>query len=453
MGSLAHSYLLTMATNVRAIFASARHFEAKQWQPYASILLLVLSFNLAQAQSKLKRQIPAPAAKPHSVARSDASSVAARATVPAQVVSAGDVIISEFRFRGAAGLSDEFVELYNNTDADITVSATDGSNGWAVATSDGAERFAIPNGVVIPARGHVLAVDPVGYSLADYGGTGNATGNNSFLDIPDNDGIALFTTTNPANFTLANRLDAVGFGDVVNPLYREGAGLLPNSGITENGEYSFVRNLKSGFPQDTGDNANDFIFVSTTGGVFSGITTMLGAPGPENLSSPIARTAQFPATLIDPTAPTSAAPNRVRIQRASCPSCDDTSSKFGTLEFRRKFTNNTSQPVTRLRLRLVELTTLNSPGYSVGGTQADLRVLSATDIALDLDNNGSFETPVQGATLETPPPQPIGGGVNSSITVTLGAAIPVGGSVNIRTLTGVQQTGNFRIFVNVEVLP
>ena len=142
--------------------------------------------------------------------------------------SSSPLVISEFRFRGPNGANDEFVEIYNNTDTDHTVASSDGSSGYALAASDGNIRFVIPNGTVIPARGHYLGVNSVAYSLAAYpAGNGNsASGDTSFTtDIPDNAGVALFNTANVANFTLANRFDAVGSTNVANTLYREGRGL------------------------------------------------------------------------------------------------------------------------------------------------------------------------------------------------------------------------------------
>jgi hypothetical protein len=129
-------------------------------------------------------------------------------------------VISEFRFRGPNGANDEFVEIYNNTDTDHTVASSDGSSGYALIASDGVIRFVIPNGTVIPARGHYLGVNSVAYSLASYpAGNGNtATGDATFTtDIPDNNGVALFNTSNVANFTLANRFDAAGSTSVVPP--------------------------------------------------------------------------------------------------------------------------------------------------------------------------------------------------------------------------------------------
>jgi len=103
--------------------------------------------------------------------------------------SSSPLVISEFRFRGPNGASDEFVEIYNNTDTDHTVTSSDGSSGYALAASDGIVRFVIPNGTVIPARGHYLGVNSVAYSI---GITGDAT---FTTNIADNAGVALVMKT------------------------------------------------------------------------------------------------------------------------------------------------------------------------------------------------------------------------------------------------------------------
>src|SRR5687767_5763086 len=82
-------------------------------------------------------------------------------------VQAGQVIISELRFRGPAGFEDEFIELYNNTNSPIVVQASDASAGWAVVISTGqitGNLCVVPNGTQIPARGHFLCANPNGYS-------------------------------------------------------------------------------------------------------------------------------------------------------------------------------------------------------------------------------------------------------------------------------------------------
>ena len=106
------------------------------------------------------------------------------------------LIISEFRVRGPNGANDEFIEIYNNSGADHTVAG--GGTGYGVAASDGVARCVIPNGTVIPNRGHYLCVNSVGYSLASYpaGNGTTATGDATYTtDIPDNAGIAIFNTS------------------------------------------------------------------------------------------------------------------------------------------------------------------------------------------------------------------------------------------------------------------
>ena len=51
--------------------------------------------------------------------------------------------------------------------------------------------------------------------------------------------------------------------------------------------------------------------------------------------------------------------------------------------------------------------------------------------------------------------QPNGGGFNSSLsagTVTLGTPLANGASLDLQFLLGIQQTGNFRIYLNIEAL-
>src|ERR1041385_4406462 len=141
-------------------------------------------------------------------------------------IAAAQLIISEFRVRGPNGNNDEFIEIYNNSGADHTVAG--GGTGYAVAASDGVARCVIPNGTVIPNRGHYLCVNSVGYSLASYpaGNGTTATGDATYTaDIPDNAGIALFNNNSGGGaYSLANRLDAVGSTSEANTLYKEGTG-------------------------------------------------------------------------------------------------------------------------------------------------------------------------------------------------------------------------------------
>lgn len=356
--------------------------------------------------------------------------------------------ISEFRLRGEAGALDEYIELANMSGGGYTVNAGDASAGWSVAALDATGAVAsivatIPNGTVIPARGRYLIANNTavtGYSLSNYGGTGNATPDATYTaDIPDNAGIALFNTANVANLSLSTRIDGVNFttqAGTLAPLFTEGTKL---GAIFGDGQYAYLRKQNSGLPRDTGDNAADFDFVSTTAGTF-GIASVRGGPGPENLASPIQRNATVKPALIDSSQLSTAPPNRVR---DTTPGSGATA--LGTLDIRRKFTNNTGGPITRLRFRVVEITTTNTPG----GPFADLRMLTSGNTTA----NGGTIT-ILGTALESPSDSTLGGGENSSIVVAVpGGFLAPGVSLNVRFLLGVVQGGSFRFFVNVEAVP
>ena len=386
----------------------------------------------------------------------------------------GDILISEFRLRGPNpnGATNEFIEIYNNTDAPIAVSTTDNSSGWAIAASDGVVRFVIANGTIIPARGHFLGVNSVGYSLSSYP-SGNDGAEPTFADgdatyttdIPDNAGIAIFRTADTANFSTSTRLDAVGSTAEANMLYKEGTGYPALTPFSI--DYAFVRDTcgkggsittfglcpTNGLPKDTDNNAVDFYFVDTNG-TSAGAGQRLGAPGPQNLTSPTQQNASMPVLNLDQTVGSSAAPNRVR-NLTSDPANNST---FGTIDFRRRVVNGTGFPVTRLRFRIIDITTFPAPSGI-----ADLRVRTSTDVAVNGVNDPETcpggATPcsitVLGTTLEQPPTQLNGGAFNSSLssdTIRLSTPLAAGESINLHFLFGIQQTGSFKFYFNVELL-
>ncbi|HEX7313166.1 MAG TPA: hypothetical protein VF297_04570 [Pyrinomonadaceae bacterium] len=378
----------------------------------------------------------------------------------------GDLLITEFRLRGPGGANDEYIEVYNNGDAPRLISTSDESSGYAIAASDGVIRCIIPNGTVIPARGHFLCVNEVAYSLGLYpagdGQVPTATGDATFTtDIPDNAGIALFRTTNTQNFNVNFRLDAVGSTAETNALYKEGTGYAVLSPL--NVDHAFYRDncgksgsistfgpcTTAGAPRDTDNNVADFIFVDTNGSSV-GAGQRLGAPGPENFSSPVQSNNSFDVALLDPCVGSASPPNRVR----SFTSDPANNSTFGTLEIRRTVTNGTGLNVTRLRWRIIDLTTFPAPSGI-----ADLRARTSTPVVVTVDRapcgSGTSSVTVQGTTLEQPPSQPNGGGFNSSLssgTVTLATPLADGESIDVRFLLGIQQTGSFKFFINVETL-
>lgn len=394
---------------------------------------------------------------------------------PQPVASAGQLIISEFRLRGPNGAEDEFIEIYNASGADHTVDGSGTGTGYGIAASDGLLRCTIPDNTVIPNRGHYLCVNSDGYSLTSYPGGNNgsvvvtAIGDATYnTDIADNAGIALFSSNVPAEFAPATRLDSVGSTTEVNPLYKEGSGYTALTPLST--DYSFYRDncgkggsvttfgqCPIGTPKDTDDNAADFILVDTHGTDFLTVASHLGAPGPENLFSPIQRNASFSAGLLDPCVPDESPPNRSRDLTMDIPN----NSTFGTLEIRRTLTNNTGAAVTRLRFRIIDITT-----HPVTGDIADLRARSSLLVVVTVDlppcGSGNSVLNVHGTTLEEadppPPPvsQPMGGGLNSSLsagTVTLNTPLANGVSINVRFLLGVQKTGRFKFYLNIEALP
>ena len=178
------------------------------------------------------------------------------------------LVISEFRVRGPNGANDEFIEIYNNTGADHTVAAVSGT-GYGLAASDGVTRCTIPNGTIIPNRGHYLCVNSVGYSLASYpaGNGTTATGDATYTtDIPDNAGIALFNNnTGGGSYILANRFDAVGSTSEANTLYKEGTGYPALTPFSI--DYSFTRRPPGGCTgSGGGGNCTTLALIQTTPG-------------------------------------------------------------------------------------------------------------------------------------------------------------------------------------------
>lgn len=419
----------------------------------------------------------------------------------AQGTAAGTFLISELRTSGPGGAGDDFVELYNNSNAQLTVNASDASGGYGVFVS-GAGCDAtpvlvatIPNGTVIPARGHYLLTGGA-YSLGSH-----ASGDLALAsDIVDDGNVAVFSTADLTNLSTLTRLDGVGFVASVNSgsnvaaggtrlsvrkgvradvlsgvgangvceLLREGNSLPAASGSTT--EHSFFRKecdfvggvgcTAGGNPKDSNDNASDFMFADTQATLIDGVAQRLGVPGPDNLASPVRRdTSGVGAALLDGSAASSSPPNRTRSFDMAA------NAAFGTLTIRRRVTNSTGGDVTRLRFRVIELTTFPSPGGGV----ADLRALTSldevsvgpvNDPATCLAGNGSAATPcsvpVKGLTLEQSSAQPNGGGYNSTLsagTVTLGTPLANGGSLLVNMRLGVQQTGTFRFIITIEALP
>jgi hypothetical protein len=288
-------------------------------------------------------------------------------------------------------------------------------------------------------------------------------------DIENDRNVAIFSTATLGSISSANRLDAVGFGANTGgtcDLFREGTTLAPLSGSVL--EYTYLRDEcgKKGNPSLFGAcptnglvkasniNDDDFFFVDTLA-TATPAGQRLGAPGPQNLGSP-RTTFDVLTFLLDSSKSAAGTPNRVRDTTAIGPNAAE-----GTMSIRRRFFNNTGAPVTKLRFRIVDISTA-----PVTGGTADLRVLSSGNITVNVNDAATCASAgfpsapctitVVGTTLETPPAQPLGGGNNSSVTtgtITLGSPLAPGASVNLQFLLGVQTTGGFKFFFNIEALP
>jgi Lamin Tail Domain/Divergent InlB B-repeat domain len=394
-------------------------------------------------------------------ALSGAELLAVGAPATAQAVS--PLIISEFRLRGPNGSSDEYIELYNPGSTSVTVSTADGSVGWALVSSSAAvindgirtPRFVVPNGTVIPGHGHYLGTNSLGYSLAGYpaGNDGStattATGDASYAtDIPLNAGIALFKTANPLSFTADNQLDAVGSTTEASTLYKEGTGYPPIAASTPHPNDAFLRDLTGGAPADTGNNVSDFRYVNPQG-TDLGAGSRLGAPGPENRTSPVAGTG-LSLAAVAPCAGATQAPNTERSTAAYNDVLSGSGTyALGTVKTRVELTNETGAAISRLRFRIGEVTSFPAPAST-----ADLRLLSSSNDSFANPCGGS--TTSQGVTLEQPPTQTSGGAWNSSVsagTITLASPLPAGGTIDVNFLFGVRQEGAAGALLIVEALP
>lgn len=343
------------------------------------------------------------------------------------------VLISEFRTRGYNGADDEFIELYNNGESAVDIS------GWTISVKQGSittplTLATINSGAVIPPRGHyLLRKDGTSnYSLSAY-----AEADQTYTGaLADNIGIKLLSDSSAA-------IDAVGFSGVTDASYREGTALAPSSGISTNGQYSFVRNYLRALPVDSNNNRADFLFVATDAATYNNLKAILGSPGPENLSSPIYREGDVLIAQIDDKVTLAEAPNRLYDYTAGT-----TQYPIGMLSVRRKLTNNTGSSITALKLRITGITTKNSA--AIFPQQAVLRSINSADITVtSLDGLRTY--PLKGLTIESVPTT-VDAGLNSTLTFNLGAGLANGESVNVDLKSGIVVNGLYRLEFRVEAI-
>jgi hypothetical protein len=159
------------------------------------------------------------------------------------------IVISEFRFRGPSGGNDEFVEIYNNTDAAIDISGykLHGSNN----AGTNSVRATVPPNTILPGRTHYLFVNTGanGYSGAAAGNLAYATG------ITDDGGISIAD----AHDVL---VDQVGLS--AGSLYKEGRTLTSLGSTNADKSYERRPGTLAGSLQDTDDNLTDFAVLAPT---------------------------------------------------------------------------------------------------------------------------------------------------------------------------------------------
>ncbi len=155
-----------------------------------------------------------------------------------------NVVVSEFRFRGPAGASDEFVELYNASAAPIDIS------GWAVKGSNNAgtvsTRATIAAGRILGPGCHYLVTNSL-YTGAVVGDQTYSTG------ITDDGGVALVTPSGAI-------VDAAGLS--AGSAYKEGTPLTSLGATNANRSYERKPGDGAGSGQDTDNNAADFQLIS-----------------------------------------------------------------------------------------------------------------------------------------------------------------------------------------------
>ena len=185
-------------------------------------------------------------------------------------------VISEFRTRGPNGANDEFIEIYNNSDAVLEV------GGWKLRGSSSSgnttTRLTISAGTRIPSRGHFLAVNSGGYS-------GSVSGDQIYTSgIANDGGLAL---TLPDDWIV----DQVGLS--AGSAYKEGMHLAP---LPSDANQSYERRPGgvNGSGQDSNDNFSDFqlLTLSDPQNMSSSPT-----PGPSPFPSP----SPSPSPTVTPT--------------------------------------------------------------------------------------------------------------------------------------------------------
>jgi len=414
-------------------------------------------------------------------------------TALAQTNGSSGIVISEFRFDGPNGTSDEFVEIVNNTSAPKTIVSSDANNlkGWSVwglVAGNAQKVCTIPFNTLLAPGQHFLCAKTPGYELGNYGTPNDNIANYTAIGLDADGGVALFSsedvyvntdgtfasTTGPAF-----REDAVGFKKLNSatftnpqaPAFREGAGLNPigrqdpASRATQNPsdvrEYSFVR--KHGIAangswsgptyNDANDNTTDWALVANIGdlttnqagldaafaalsgspfdpspagfaGTEAATVAVFGAPGPQGLASPIERNynTQFIRSSFDTGSAIDVSPNRERNGGIVC------GGSRGDLILRFTYRNNTTLTQNNLKVRWIDLSTINrnNPNFTA---VIDLLDSTAATRNLFVNNGRDVRT---GAAAGQNDPAPSADGITNAVAA---------GGAGVKTVRGTYVEG------------
>ncbi len=320
--------------------------------------------------------------------------------------------ITEARFG-----DDSYLKIVNTRrDAPIRM------DGWRVAFSNGL-RVTLPLSSAVPAGGSVFIGRPVnaGGSLGSY--VRSAIGMPAGLTGARLDG----SDSTPS--------DAVGV-TTSDADYREGAGTPARTFI---GQGAYIRRSSAGRPVDTDDNAADFVAVDTRAD--EGTGTILGAPRPDRWDGPTNRNDVLQSSLVDPSQPSSAAPNRV-VRGGYLTINRTVTNCSGGLEIgvcRNADPNADAVKITKLRFRVTALSTYGTSNAAL------LRLVGSDDASYG-------PLGVRGLPLDGPSPT-TGGGLNSSQIAT--QLLPDGGlapgeSINVAFRFKVDRGGAYTFGYDTE---
>ncbi len=260
---------------LRAVSSGTTHITATARGMHSSpVVLAVAAPSPSPGPTVAPTPEPSPSPSPSPVPSPSVSPSPVPSPSP---TSPPPVVISEFRTRGPGGASDEFIELYNNSDHPVEI------GGWKLRGSSSSgtitNRMTIATEVIIPARGHFLAVNSGGY-------TGGVSADQAYTNGISNDGGIALTLSDDSI------IDQVGMSP--GSAFKEGIHLAP---LVSDANQSYERKPggSNGSTQDTNDNFSDFLLLTP-----SEPQNLTSAPTPGPAPTPLASPSPSPTPGASP---------------------------------------------------------------------------------------------------------------------------------------------------------